>query len=266
MLELLLAAASLAWLLGLLASSVGLIRAQTPQEHDAAMRILTGCIIGGIITVIAPSIGTWITGLKTYTLKAPYGDLEPGTYYYTGTTITSPEDLKAAVDAGRCLPSGTGQVIDKVISLLRIVGGLVVVAGLLWGGISLAGERRPESPPAEVEKPKSPAEKKPKEGLGEKLVKYRSPEMAAILAGLLGAFGAMGVGHLYVGRLRRGLAIFAAGVLCIASWLCGFVVANPLMLLGGIAGFCLWLWQIFDAYGLAKRYSDFVREHGKAPW
>jgi hypothetical protein len=128
----------LTWLMVFLASLVRfLVRAQTPQEHDAAMRILTGCIIGGILIVIGPSIGMWITGLKTYTLTTPYSGLEPGTYYYTGADITSNAGLKTAIDEGRALPSGTGRVIDAVLGLLRVIGGLVVVVGLLWGGISL---------------------------------------------------------------------------------------------------------------------------------
>ncbi len=131
------AAVMLAWILALLASSARLVRAQTPQEHDAAMRMLTGSIIGGIIIVIGPGIGMWITGLKTYDLSTSYSGLDPGTYYYTGPDVTSPAGLRAAVDAGRALPTGTGRVLDMVIGLLRIIGGLVVVAGLLWGGISL---------------------------------------------------------------------------------------------------------------------------------
>ncbi|MBC7219130.1 MAG: hypothetical protein H5T49_03230 [Hadesarchaea archaeon] len=128
----------LVWLLVFLASLVRfLVRAQTPQEHDAAMRILTGCIIGGILIVIGPSIGMWITGLKTYELRTTYLDLKSGTYYYTGNDITSDADLKKAIDDGRALPSGTGRVLDAVLGLLRVIGGLVVVVGLLWGGISL---------------------------------------------------------------------------------------------------------------------------------
>ncbi len=135
------AAVALTWILALLASSARLVRAQTPQEHDAAMRMLTGCIIGGIIIVIGPEVGMWITGLKTYDLNTSYSGLDPGTYYYTGPDVTSPAGLRAAVDAGRALPTGTGRVLDMVIGLLRIIGGLVVVAGLLWGGISLRAGR-----------------------------------------------------------------------------------------------------------------------------
>jgi len=139
--EAFIAAVAFAWILALLASSARLVRAQTPQEHDAAMRMLTGCIIGGIIIVIGPEIGMWITGLKTYDLKTSYSGLDPGTYYYTGADVTSSAGLRAAVDAGRALPTGTGRVLNMVIGLLRIIGGLVVVAGLLWGGISLRAGR-----------------------------------------------------------------------------------------------------------------------------
>jgi hypothetical protein len=122
-------------------SSIRLARAQTPQEHDAAMRTLTGCIIGGILIAIGPEIAKWITGLKEYDLRSDYSGLKAGKYYYTGDTINSDAELLRAVQEGRCLPSGTGTVIYTVINLLRIVGGLVVLVGLIWGGISLRAGR-----------------------------------------------------------------------------------------------------------------------------
>ena len=125
------AVAVLGWFIALVVSQVRLVRAQTPQEHDSAVRALSACVIGGLIVVIAPSVGMWITGLKTF--KSNEGE----TIYYYGEHIedgTNPSDPSVS---DRCLPAGTGHVIDLVISLFRIVGGLVVVLGLIGGGIRL---------------------------------------------------------------------------------------------------------------------------------
>ena len=129
-------ALSLAWLVVFLASLTRfLMKAQTPQEHDSAMRTLTGCIIGGIVIVMAFPVGSWIAQLKTVTLTYQG---KPQTFYYTGDTITKSkyEDLDATEQA-RVLPPGTGQVLDTVRNFLMIVGGIVLVFGLIWGGISL---------------------------------------------------------------------------------------------------------------------------------
>jgi hypothetical protein len=140
--ELFILVIELTWLTAFLLSSLRIVRAQTPQEHDAAMRILTGCIIGGVLVVVGPEVGKWITGLKTITLTSPNGTTE--TYYYTGDTISgvSRYDQLTQAQKDRVLPPGTGRVIDVLINLLRIVGGLVIMVGLIWGGISLQARKR----------------------------------------------------------------------------------------------------------------------------
>jgi ABC-type transport system involved in cytochrome c biogenesis permease subunit len=43
----------------------------------------------------------------------------------------------------------------------------------------------------------------------------------------------------------------------------------PLIILSfilGIAYFVLWIWQIFNARNLAKKFNESVRETGKEPW
>lgn len=110
--------------------------------------------------------------------------------------------------------------------------------------------------------------------------------LAAVLALVFGVFGLWGVGHIYVGKIGRGLAILVLGI--ILQWVLGFFIffgiifggiygGRPFglsLLLGGFAGLIIWalvtialfIWQIYDAYKLAKYYNDHVRQHGKAPW
>jgi ABC-type transport system involved in cytochrome c biogenesis permease subunit len=43
----------------------------------------------------------------------------------------------------------------------------------------------------------------------------------------------------------------------------------PLIILSfilGIAYFVLWIWQIFNARNLAKKFNESIRKTGKEPW
>jgi len=99
----------------------------------------------------------------------------------------------------------------------------------------------------------------------------------------------MGVGHIYLGRVRRGIIILIIGMI---GWGAVFV---PLVMLGmlgeleegsidetdvtGIlAGFgvgmiiffvgmlALFIWQILNSRKLCKEYNEYFEEHGKPPW
>ena len=114
---------------------------------------------------------------------------------------------------------------------------------------------------------------------------YKSSGTAALLAFIGAIFGLPGIGHIYVGRVGRGLLILISGfALYVFSWL---------SLLGGIVGgifgghtasmpmvqsgvslamglilmyFGLLIWQILDAKSSAKRLNEQVQLTGKEPW
>ncbi len=110
--------------------------------------------------------------------------------------------------------------------------------------------------------------------------------LAAVLALIFGIFGLWGVGHIYVGKIGRGLALLILGI--ILEWVLGFFVFFGMMLggmygmhryglptlLGGFAGLIVWIlvtlaifiWQIYDAYNLAKHYNEHVQRYRRAPW
>ncbi len=112
----------------------------------------------------------------------------------------------------------------------------------------------------------------------------KSYKMAIILAALLGAVGFLGIGHLYIGRIRRGLILLMgawglAGIsfFCfIASAMSTMVIPPPgypeaevpiyssvfftvgvVLLLGLIT---LWIWQIFDAKIVCRNYNRQMNE------
>lgn len=69
----------------------------------------------------------------------------------------------------------------------------------------------------------------------------KSPEVAAILSFLI-----MGLGQIYCGEVGRGILFFVVGIVC--AFLAAFVIGIPLTL-------AWWIWNIVDAYRLAKRIN-----------
>ena len=65
-----------------------------------------------------------------------------------------------------------------------------------------------------------------------------------------------GLGQIYVGRIGRGLAIILGGVLLLfVSWVLLWI---PQVL--------YWIWNIYDAYNLAKKYNQELMRTGQPPW
>ena len=107
----------------------------------------------------------------------------------------------------------------------------------------------------------------------------KNEKVAILLAVLPGAVGFLGIGHFYVGRIRRGLILLmgawglaGTSLFCfIASAMSTMVIPPPgypkvevpayslvfgvvgvVLLLGLVA---LWIWQIFDAKGVCRNYN-----------
>jgi predicted RNA-binding Zn-ribbon protein involved in translation (DUF1610 family) len=115
-------------------------------------------------------------------------------------------------------------------------------------------------------------------------VPYKSPGTAALLAFLGGIFGILGIGHFYAGKIGRGFIILIFGVILAGSVAVssisilamqsnsignessggGFAIAIGLF--SGVVYFILFIWQIFSARGLAKKYNSLSRTLGKEPW
>ena len=112
--------------------------------------------------------------------------------------------------------------------------------------------------------------------------RLKSQKIAMLLATLPGAVGFLGIGHLYIGRIRRGLILLmgawglaGTSLFCfIASAMSTMVIPPPgypkvevpayslvfgvvgvVLLLGLVA---LWIWQIFDAKAACRNYNKQV--------
>jgi hypothetical protein len=113
---------------------------------------------------------------------------------------------------------------------------------------------------------------------------YKSPGTAALIAFIGGIFALLGLGHIYVGKVERGIGILISGIIIYVLLIImvisfpSFLILAPdesslgigvilMVFVLGIAYFVLWIWQIFNARKLAKRFNESVRiTGGKEPW
>jgi hypothetical protein len=115
---------------------------------------------------------------------------------------------------------------------------------------------------------------------------YKSPGTAALIAFIGGIFALLGLGHMYIGNVGRGIGILVSGIIIYVLFIIIIIFSlslQGLLFLGvdespigieailiifvlGIAYFVLWIWQIFNARKLAKKFNESVRITGKEPW
>lgn len=88
-------------------------------------------------------------------------------------------------------------------------------------------------------------------GVVQVTVGTKSPGLAAVLSFLIS-----GLGQIYVGRIGRGIAILLGGIVIAA--ISFFLLFIPMII--------YWIWNIYDAYKLAKQYNEVVLSTGKPPW
>ena len=114
---------------------------------------------------------------------------------------------------------------------------------------------------------------------------YKSPGTAALIAFIGGIFALLGLGHIYIGNIGRGIGILISGIVIYALLVItifsfslqglSFLAADKppigiesifIIFVLGIAYFILWIWQIFNAKKRAKKFNESVRTTEKEPW
>ena len=125
----------------------------------------------------------------------------------------------------------------------------------------------PEPPKQSTEPEPKPKVKEPepktKQNVNSGKVLQRPPEwksmgVTMVLTIVLGFFGLGGIGHLYLGKIIKGIVLLIVGIiLAIIGWLTIF---------GLIILFIFALCVVYDAYRLCKRYNNDLEQTGRPPW
>ncbi len=93
---------------------------------------------------------------------------------------------------------------------------------------------------------------------------YKSEGTTLVLAIVLGIFGISGVGHIYLGRVGKGIAIL------IVNLILGAIGGATLFIGVGVVFLIIYLvifiWQILDSRSLCHYYNSHIREKGSRPW
>ena len=81
---------------------------------------------------------------------------------------------------------------------------------------------------------------------------------AIVIALIAGILGFNGIGHLYIGKIRKGIVILVVGwiILTITFLFVPFVLIY----------FIFWIWQAYDVNKSAKYYNQYILKNGKTPW
>ena len=88
---------------------------------------------------------------------------------------------------------------------------------------------------------------------------WKSMGVTMVLTVVLGIVGLGGIGHLYLGKIIKGIVILIVGIILllftIMTVLMGLVILIPFALI-----------VIYDAYRLCKRYNNDLEQTGRPPW
>ncbi len=104
---------------------------------------------------------------------------------------------------------------------------------------------------------------------------YKSEGVTLVLSTILGLLGFNGTGHIYLGKIRRGIALLVGslgilvamvGSLAIVDVLWSSELVLAVFGISFIGYIALFVYQIIDARRLCKEYNKAVYETGIAPW
>jgi len=94
-------------------------------------------------------------------------------------------------------------------------------------------------------------------------VEWKSESTTLLLSILLGLFGIQGVGHMYVGKIGKGVVILIGSIILLAIAIgltatgIGAILGVPLI----IGYFVMFIWQILDSKKLCGIYNRYLEEH-----
>lgn len=93
---------------------------------------------------------------------------------------------------------------------------------------------------------------------------FKSEGTTLVLSIVLGILGLNGTGHMYVGKVGRGVAILIGSIILFALGIVSISFGVGIVLL--IIYFIIFIWQIIDARNLCLYYNGYVESSKKPPW
>lgn len=85
---------------------------------------------------------------------------------------------------------------------------------------------------------------------------WRTVVLISLIVGFLGFEG---IGHIYIGKTRRGITLLLIGwVLSISTAISSSIGLNIANVLIGISFFAFWIWQVYDVNKLVKQHNEYV--------
>ena len=88
---------------------------------------------------------------------------------------------------------------------------------------------------------------------------WKSMGITIVLTVVLGIFCLGGIGHIYLGKIIKGIVILIVGI----------IIAVIAVVTGGIGLIILIpyaIWVVYDSWKLCKYYNNYLEETGRAPW
>ena len=90
-------------------------------------------------------------------------------------------------------------------------------------------------------------------------IEWKSMGVTIVLTVVLGIFGFGGIGHLYLGKIIKGIVILIVGIILL-------IITIFTMGIGLIALIPYAIWVVYDSYKLCKRYNNDLEQTGRPPW
>ena len=88
---------------------------------------------------------------------------------------------------------------------------------------------------------------------------WKSMGVTMVLTVVLGIVGLGGIGHIYLGKIIKGIVLCIVGIILLV-----FTIITVLMGLVILIPFALIV--IYDTYRLCKRYNNDLEQTGRPPW
>ena len=88
---------------------------------------------------------------------------------------------------------------------------------------------------------------------------WKSMGVTIVLTVVLGILGFGGIGHIYLGKIIKGIVVLIVGIILLVVTI--FTMGIGLI---GLIPFAIWV--VYDSYKLCKYYNNNLEQTGKSPW